>query len=108
MTIQVLPTRTDIGRYNFELELDGQTYTFDFEWNDRDQGWYMTITDINENVLLAGRRIVLNWPLISRYRDAGLPAGTLEAIDTGSNDVEPGFADLGDRVKLLYTPLADL
>lgn len=108
MTIQTLPTRTDIARYDFDVELDGQTYTFDFEWNDRDAGWYMSISDSVGAPLLSGRRIVLNFPLISRYRDARLPAGTIEAIDTGSTDTEPGFADLGDRVKLLYTPLADL
>lgn len=108
MTVQVLPTRTDAARYDFEIELDGQTFVFDFEWNDRDSGWYMTITDVNGDVLLAGRRVVLNWPLINIYRDSRLPAGTIEAVDTSSTDTEPGYTDLGDRVKLLYTPLADL
>lgn len=108
MTVQTLPTRTDIARYDFDIDLDGVTFIFEFEWNDRDDGWYMTIRDVNSAVLLAGRRVVLNYPLINIYRDAALPAGSLTAIDTGSTDIEPAFGDLGDRVKLLYTPKADL
>jgi hypothetical protein len=100
----VLPTRTDTARYSFETELDGKTFTFEFEWNDRDLGWYMTILDASGVTLLAGRRVVIRAPLTGRYRDSRLPPGHLEAIDTSGADAEAGYGDLGDRVKLCYTP----
>lgn len=103
-----LPTRTDLARYSFDVDLDGSTFTFDFEWNDRDSGWYFSIIDANANKLLSGRRVVLGYPLISIYRDIRLPIGTLVAIDTSSKDEEPDFADLGNRVKLLYITKAEL
>lgn len=108
MTIQTLPTRTDVPRYDFEIELDGVVYVFDMEWNDRDSGWYMSILDRDLTPLLSGRRVVTNWPLTNRYRDSRLPAGTIEAVDTSGSETEPGLSDLGDRVKLIYTPKADL
>jgi hypothetical protein len=104
----VLPTRSDLARYTFDVALDDVTFRFSFEWNDRDEGWYMSIADTNGVPLLSGRRIVLGYPLISIYRNPALPAGALVAIDTSSKDEEPGFADLGRRVKLLYITRAEL
>jgi hypothetical protein len=103
-----LPTRTDLARYSFDLTLDDVPLKFAFEWNDRDAGWYMSIADVNAVPLLSGRRIVIGVPLISIYRDTRLPPGTLVAIDTSTQDLEPDFADLGDRVKLLYVTRAEL
>jgi len=107
MAIQVLPTRTDTPRYRFTIELDGQSFIFTFEWNDRDSGWYLSISDVNEVPLVSGVRVVLNVPLLDRYLDPRLPAGRFAAIDTSGTDTEAGFADLGDRVKLVYQPAAD-
>lgn len=108
MSALVMPTRTDLARYSNDVELDGVTFKISMEWNDRDDGWYMSIADVDGVPLLSGRRVVLGVPLISLYRDSRLPAGTFVAIDTTGTDTEPGFGDLGERVKLLYIPKADL
>lgn len=104
----LLPTRTDLARYSFDLDLDDVKCTYAFEWNDRDSGWYLSITDANSNALLSGRRVVIGYPLIGRYRDARLPPGEFVAIDTSSQDVEAGYSDLGDRVHLIYLTRAEL
>ncbi len=102
MAVLRLPTRTDSPRYSFSCELDSVTFNFAFEWNDRDAGWYMSIADVDGVQLLGCRRIVLNYPLIALHRNPRLPPGQLVAIDTSNTDTEPGLADLGGRVKLLY------
>jgi hypothetical protein len=104
----VLPTRTDLARYTFDIDLDDVKFAFSFEWNDRDSGWYMSIATPEGVPLLSGRRVVLGYPLISIYRTDGMPAGNIVAIDTSSANEEPGFGDLGDRVKLLYMTRAEL
>lgn len=104
----ILPVAPGFARYTFQCELDKVSYNFALEWNDRDSGWYMSIKDVNGNVLLAGRRIVLNYPLINLYRDTALPAGSIMAFDSTGTDTEPGYADLGDRVYLAYIPYAEL
>lgn len=108
MATIILPTRTDSARYSFEIDLEGDTFTFSFEWNDRDDGWYMSVADATGENVIAGRRVVVGYPLINIYRDARMPKGAIEAVDTGSTGDEPGFGDLGDRVKLLYTPSTEL
>lgn len=104
----ILPTRTDgEARYTFECDLDEVTFQFSFEWNDRDSGWYMSISDVNGSPIISGRRVVLNYPLTNIYADARKPKGELIAIDTTDKNVEPGLLDLGDRVLLMYMTAAE-
>lgn len=103
-----LPTRTDVARYSQRVELSGTKFLFDFEWNDRDQHWFFDVSTDAEVKLLSGIKVVVGASLISRYRDERLPAGVLEAIDTSGKQVDPAFADLGDRVVLVFVPVAEL
>lgn len=108
MTTIVVPTRQDVPHYTFEIDLDGKTFGFEFLWNGRSGAWYFTITDAVGTVLLAGRKVVLGFPLLNRFRDPRLPAGDLAAIDTSGQYLEAGLNDLGKRVKLLYTSADDI
>lgn len=108
MSVIVMPTRQDVPHYTFEIDLDGRTFGFEFLWNGRSGAWYFTVSDAVGTVLLAGRKVVLGFPLLNRFRDPRLPAGDLGAIDTSGQDLEAGLNDLGKRVKILYTPAADM
>ena len=104
----LIPTKTDLPRYDFEIELEGATYTFSFDWNDRDEGWYLSVFNAAKNPLIQGRRIVIQYPLLDPHRDSQLPPGVLLADDTSGQNIEPGFEDLGGRVKLLYFSSAEI
>ena len=108
MAISILPTLTDEARYSFSIDLEDVEFKFDFEWNERAGAWLFSITDANGDVLLAGQRVIVGFPLLNRFRDIRLPAGWLEAVDTTGAGLDPAFADLGDRVKLLYIPSAEI
>jgi hypothetical protein len=103
-----IPTRTDLPHYSIEVELDQQSFTLEFRWNDRAEGWFMDVSDVNGVRLLNGRRVCVDLPLLARFRDPALPAGELLAVDTAGTNEDPGIADLGARVKLLYYELADI
>lgn len=104
----ILPVEPGLARYTFQCELDRVSFNFALEWTDRDSGWYMSIRDVVGAPLLSGRRVVLNYPLINLYREAGLPLGSIMALDSTGTDTEPGYADLGDRVYLAYIPFSEL
>lgn len=105
----ILPTRIDgEARYSIEIDLDEVTFNLDFEWNDRDQGWYMSIADVNGVALVSGRRVIIGYPLFDAYADARLPAGAFLALDTSDSDTEAGLNDLGDRVILTYSTEAEM
>lgn len=108
MTALTLPLRTDAPRYSIRVDLDAARYVFDFEWNDRAGAWFFDLSDAAGVRLLSSVRVSLGCALLERFADPALPPGVLFAVDTTGADIEPARADLGDRVQLVYYPLADI
>lgn len=105
---QVMPTRTDAPHYDFQVDLEGTTFKLEFRWNTRAEGWFFRLLDVDDNQILGFERVVLDFPLTSRYRFEALPPGEFFAVDTTASQVEPGLDELGGRVLLLYYPAAEL
>jgi hypothetical protein len=103
-----IPLRTDLLYYNLQIPLEGVTYTLQFRWNERAQGWYMDILDeAGITMYVAGTRIVVDYYMLA-FVTGRQPGGVFVAVDTSGGGVDPGLTDLGDRVKLLYYTLAEL
>lgn len=102
-----IPLRSDIPQYDFQVELDGQTYGLNFFWNDRSEAWFMGVSDA-DGPIVDGVRVVVGFPLGRRCRDARMPPGTFQAQDTTGAHQDPGLNDLGSRTQIYYIPLADL
>jgi hypothetical protein len=94
--------RSDVPHFAFQVDLDGETYGFEFRWNERAAGYFFALYTSDGTPLLSGKRVVLGWPLLRRYADGRLPAGDLVAYDTTNSDTEPALGDLGARVVMLY------
>lgn len=90
-------------RFEQEVELSGVTYRLAFDWNDRDQSWSFGVSAVDGVALAQGLPLRVGFPLLARIRVAGLPPGSLEAIDTSGKGIEAGFSDLGARVVLVYS-----
>ena len=108
MSSYVLPARPGVPHHTFEVELDGARYGFSLRWNSRDPAWYFSVMDAAGTRLLGERKVVVGVPLFARTADVRLPPGELEAVDTSGEDREAGLDDLGARVILLYTDVADV
>lgn len=102
MAYKQLPVRSDIPAYEFETELEGVLYTFDFRWNDRDACWTMDILDAAGVILLCGIKIHTGYPLLRQYTLEGLPKGELFCFDTAGQNLSPVVDTFGDRVILVY------
>lgn len=103
-----VPLRDDLSHFDLVATLDGVDYTLEFVWNALDSAWYLTILDGDgETPYHEGRRVVVGYPtdphITERY-----PPGLLVFVDSEGRDAEPGEADLGTRVKLLYFTAAEL
>jgi hypothetical protein len=102
MAVLTLPARTDLQVYSFQVELEGALYTFTMRWNTRAASWFMDIADAAGAYVVSGRRVVIDWPLLNRVVKANRPPGEIFAVDTLSIGTDPGVADLGGRVQLVY------
>lgn len=89
--------------------LGGSEFTLSFSWSQRDGAWRLTVSDLNGDAIVSGRRVNADWPLLGDVIDPRRPLGELMAVDTtGARDVDPGFADLGDRFALMFLEPGDL
>lgn len=99
----MIPLFLDVPLYNERATLDGQEYVLDLDYSEREDRWYLTISDVNEVALAAGIKLVSNWPLLRQRVDPRLPPGNLYAYDPLEGD-PAGFSALGRSVILVYTP----
>ena len=108
MSVHTLPLPTNLPHFEFSVDLDDEVFVLEMRWNERDSSWYLTIKDSLDTILIAGRKVLVNLPLTSRFRRLGMPKGELIAIDTTGEDLDPGESDLGSRVQLVYFDAASL
>lgn len=107
MEAEQIKTLTDgTARYSLSVVLDGADFRLFFEWNTRDQHWYLSIRDA-ENESITGcesiRLVRDGWPL-RRIRDVRRPIGELFVLSETVGD--PGLKNLGTDVSLIYVPKA--
>ena len=82
--------------------LDGQRYRFDFRYNKRDDSWYMSLFDANDDPLVLGIALALGLDLLFPYRYKAVPPGPLFVEDLSRTDTECGLDGFDSRCVLLY------
>lgn len=102
VSLVVIPARTDLPDYTLTVTLGSRDYVLRLYWNARDTSWYLDVADSLGIAIVAGLRVVLNWPIMRQVQDSRRPFGDIIAIDTTDTDTEPGLTDLGSRVLLTY------
>jgi len=94
--------------YSLRTRLNDLEYGFTFQWNIRQERWYMTIADAEDSNILASICVVCDFDFL-RYghHDARCPPGILIAYDLTGNNLPPGLKELGvdKRVRLTYHPV---
>lgn len=99
----IIPVFPGEPLYKERIRLEGRDYILKFDWADREQRFYMSIMDQDENPLLMGVKIIPNWGLISRHHfNLGLPPGELIALDLEQGGAPPTMTDFGVRVRMFY------
>jgi hypothetical protein len=108
MGLHTIPLRSDLEHYSLDVSLDGATYSLSFRWNRRDLSWWMGIADSAGNEILAPRKMVVDWPLLSRLRKSTFPPGDFIVLDTANLGIDPGRDELGKRIQLVYADAEEL
>ena len=60
MAIIEIPTRVDIASYKYKLTLEGTTYIFTYTYNKHIERWHMSISDVDDNILVGGIVLLTN------------------------------------------------
>lgn len=102
MGVFVVPTSITNPAYSERLTLDGVTFSLRFRFNTRVGCWLVDISDENGEMIVSGRRLVCDWPILRQHGHLAVPAGQIMAFDTTERKIDPVIDDLGDRVLALY------
>lgn len=94
--------------FSVRAPLDGATYVLEFRWNVRANKWFMALFNEDRTIAhMVGVAVVADWFFGSYELNDG-PPGAFRAVDTSGQGIDPGLADLGDRVQIRYYSRADL
>jgi hypothetical protein len=99
MAVLRLPVTNDFW-YQFEVDLDGNTYQLSFSWNFTDSAWYMDLVGLTNTVDFTEIKITSGVDILSPF--AIIELGQLFAIDLDNESLDPNQNDFGDRYQLLY------
>lgn len=96
------------ARFSYQINLEGTIFTLFFDWNERNESWYMSILDgEGVNNILVGIRLVPGYSLLKQYRGtAGIPEGEFLIVDNQSDNdgvIEYDNIGVGARFVLIYS-----
>lgn len=89
------------SNYDQVQTFDGTEYELRLLWNERDEHWYMTLSDTEGNAIATGRKLV-SGPWAERDTLDTMPPGQLWVQPTEGSDDDPRLRDLNVRVYLMY------
>ncbi|MDR2952567.1 MAG: hypothetical protein LBU82_04910 [Treponema sp.] len=103
-----LPLPSDkAARWEMKVDLSGKRYGFYIAYNTRQDAWFMSILDVNGELLIAGLRLVTGTSFLDKYRASvpELPPGELHLADREAKKAaaEVTRDNLNNRFALVYT-----
>jgi len=98
----VIPIDNDLTSQEIEVVLDGTPFNINLTYNARFDFWTMNFLNLEDESLVAGIKLVLDFPLLEQWVDKGLPPGEIIAVDTTGNETEINRDNLGETVELVY------
>lgn len=102
MTTFRIPIIENVFDFEIRVPLDDVTYLMRFRWNTRANAWYLDLSDVDGNLIVGGRKIVVDEFLLDQYLSRAVPQGVITAFDTTRRQIDPGSEDFGTRVLLYY------
>ncbi len=101
----IIPIQSGIPLLNFDVDLSGELFTFELQYNKREDSWYVNLLNADtQEPIRMGVKVVVNQSLFNTLRDEEKrPKGQLVAINNISAGDDPKFLELGDNVNLLYS-----
>lgn len=96
---------SDTASFTQEVTLDGTPFNLKLVFNTRGEFWTLSISDVENVVIVSGIKLVLDFALLTAYQHiVALPPGNLIVNDPSGNRDRPAFGDFtGDRgLELIY------
>jgi len=100
----VIPFDNTFSNFSEEVTLEDVSYIFNFTYNGRSEQWSMSIHDIDDNHIVDGIALIMNFNLFDQYRTADLPPGEMYIVDTTGLEEKVTRENMGSILELVYIP----
>jgi hypothetical protein len=99
--MQIIPFK-EPAAWEAQIQLTGVIFLLKFKWNALNEYWVMSIFNRNDEPILLGVKVVVNWNLTGQFVTVGMPSG-----DIICQNVLLGFEkikrfDMGEVTELFY------
>ena len=74
--MDIIPFK-DPAQWREQIELDGETFILRFKWNALNEFWTMDVLNGDEDPIVYGVKIVVNWNLLEQYSMTDKPLGNI-------------------------------
>jgi hypothetical protein len=103
MSLKSIPTSDD-PFYRQVTALEGTDYVLTFNYNQRENVYYLTVSTADDVDIVRGIKLVCKWHLFAGHIDTRLPPGILMVLPRTTDDSPPGLGELGagKRCELVY------
>ena len=102
VVIQELQIPADYSDMEFSVTLQDVEYIFGLQYNTRGEFWALTVMDADRNVRIAGRKIVADWPILTKIPQARIAFGLLMAESKDGATDAPYDMDVFDSGDLSF------
>lgn len=106
MATKLIRLPANLGNYRFQIELDGEVFTFLFKFNTRADAWYFDLLQADGTPIRQSIKVTTGFPWLRQIATTPRPAGDLITLDTTQQDQEANFDTLGTLVQFLYEEAA--
>lgn len=97
-----LPVRSGVGSLVFTVDLEGTVYQMEFNYNSRDQRFYMNVRSEELVDILMGVPVVLGALLTDRFQLETLPPGSIYGFNPSEPNIEATLLTFGENYLLQY------
>lgn len=99
--MQAIPFRNEAS-FREQIQLDGEIFFLDFQWNALNEFWSFDILNIDEEPLIYGIKIVSDFPLLTFNRVKGSPRGNIFCQNIVKGDDVIKRFDMNQKFLLFY------
>jgi len=99
-----IPVNFQLPSQVMRIALSRERFQLRFDWNTREESWYMSIYKDSKTPILYNAKILPGWIPFRKFTVEGQPQGVFAVVDSSGTNTPPGRFDfgLGRRVRLIY------
>lgn len=91
----------DDPSYSYNVSLEGNSYNLKFEYNERDGLYFLSLSDVDNNLIVGGVALVPNYPILLDYPILAL-SGFIWMDEISDIIFEP-YKQYPDKLSQYYT-----